>query len=214
MGWLEWTSLGQWEAEVARADAKYGPLYKAYLATPIPELVVEPKAVEMGGRLFANNCSPCHGSDAQGGKGYPNLTDGDWLHGGAAEKIVETVTLGRAGTMPPMGAAIGGEQGVKEMAQYVISLSGREHDAEMAAAAAPKFATICAVCHTPEGTGNPAFGSANLTDDTWLHGGRVSDIEYQITNGRVNVMPAHGELLSEAKIHLLAAYVYSLSRPN
>jgi cytochrome c oxidase cbb3-type subunit 3 len=100
------------------------------------------------------------------------------------------------------------------MAQYVLSLSGREHDAEMAAAAAPKFATICFACHGPDGKGNPAVGAPNLTDDTWLHGGRVSDLEYQITNGRVNVMPAHGELLSEAKIHLLAAYVYSLSRTN
>jgi cytochrome c oxidase cbb3-type subunit 3 len=213
-GWLGWTSVSQWEAEVAKSEAKYGPIFAAYYEQPIPALLSEQRAIDMGGRLFANNCSPCHGSDAQGGKGYPNLTDGDWLSSGEPEAIEQTITVGRNGIMPPMGAAIGGEQAVKEMAQYVISLSGREHDAKLAEAAAPKFATICAACHTPAGTGNPAIGAPNLTDDIWLHGGRVSDIEYQITNGRTNVMPAHKDLLGKEKIHLLALYVYSLSKAN
>jgi len=211
-GVLGWTSQGQYQAEVARAEARYGPIFEEYAATPIPELLDEERAIDMGSRLFRNHCATCHGSDARGGKGYPNLTDDDWLHGGAPEQILTTIRMGRIGNMPALGAAIGGEEGVRAMAQYVLSLSGREHDAELAARAAPQYATVCAVCHGPEGKGKPVMGAPNLTDDVWLHGGRVEDIEYQIANGRINQMPAHQALLSEEKIHLLAAYVYSLSR--
>lgn len=210
-GALGWTSQGQWENEVEQADARYGPIFRGYHAQPIPELLSEPRAVEMGSRLFANNCATCHGSDARGGAGYPNLTDGDWLYGGSPEAIVQTIQNGRIGAMPALGAALGGDQGVKEMAQYVLSLSGREHDADMAAAAAPQFAMLCGVCHGADGTGNQAVGAPNLTDDIWLHRGKLEDIEYQIANGRMNQMPAHGEILSPEKIHLLALYVYSLS---
>ncbi len=209
-GTLGWSSTGQYQDERAQADARYGPIFAAFMEKPIASLVEDPKAVEIGGRLFANNCASCHGSDARGGKGYPNLTDGDWLYGGAPENIVQTITHGRVGAMPPLGAAIGGEAGVKDMAQYVLSLSGRDHDAEAAARAAPTFAQVCAACHTAEGTGMQAVGAPNLTDDIWLHGGRVEDIEYQITNGRTNRMPAHGDILGDEKIHLLTTYVLSL----
>jgi cytochrome c oxidase cbb3-type subunit 3 len=209
-GTLGWTSTGQWSSEMERAEQQYGAIFAAYLATPIPDLLGDERAVEIGSRLFANHCSPCHGSDARGGKGYPNLTDGDWLHGGTPAAVVQTITHGRIGNMPPLGALVG-EQGVKDLAHYVLSLSHREYDAAMAERAAPVFAQLCVVCHGAEGRGNQAFGSANLTDDIWLHGGRRVDIEYQITNGRVNQMPAHEDLLSTEKIHLLAAYVLSLA---
>jgi len=209
-GTLGWTSVGQWEEEVAQANAKYGPIFERYYATPIPELEKDREAVEIGSRLFANNCAQCHGSDAQGGRGYPNLTDGDWLYGGSPETIVQTITGGRVGNMQPVGAVVG-EDGIKNLAQYVLSLSGRPHSAEQAQAAAPQFAQICAVCHGQDGRGNQAVGAPNLTDNIWLHGGRVEDIEYQIRNGRVNQMPAHGALLGPQKIHLLAAYVLSLN---
>ena len=211
-GALGWTSRGQYEAEVAQANARYGPIFEKYAATPIVELIEDPAAVEMGSRLFLNHCSTCHGSDARGGKGYPNLTDDDWLFASNPEKIVATITKGRVGAMPALGAAIGGEEGVQAMAQYVISLSGREHDETRAEAAAGHFGGVCAACHAPDGTGNQALGAPNLTDDIWLHGGRVEEIEDQIRTGRVNRMPAHEALLSEEKIHLLAAYVYSLSK--
>jgi cytochrome c oxidase cbb3-type subunit 3 len=210
-GFLGWTSQQQYETEIAEANAQYGPIFAGYYAKSIPELVPDPRAVEIGSRLFANNCAICHGSDARGGRHYPNLTDDDWLYGGTPETIVQTVTNGRNGIMPPMGAAIGGEQGVREMAQYVLSLSGREHDAAMAATAKPKFQTICAACHTVAGTGNQAMGAPNLTDDIWLHGGRVEHIEEQIALGRNNQMPAHRDILTPEKIHLVALYVYSLS---
>lgn len=209
-GLLGWSSAGQLEAEDARAQAKYGPIFAAYFAKPVPELLGDQRAVGMGARLFAQSCATCHGSDAQGGKGYPNLTDGDWLYGGSPDTIKLTITNGRMGNMPPMGAILG-EQGVREMAQHVLSLSGRDHDAEMAAVAAPKFQQLCAVCHGADGTGNQAVGAPNLTDEIWLHRGRLEDIEGQITNGRINQMPAHKDLLSEERIHLLALYVFSLS---
>jgi cytochrome c oxidase cbb3-type subunit 3 len=210
-GTLGWTSQGQHETEVEAAEARYGPIFAAFAAQPIAVLMNNPKAVEMGSRLFLNNCATCHGSDARGSKSYPNLTDRDWLHGGDPETIVMTITNGRVGTMPPMGAAVGGKAGIKAVAQYVLSLSGREHDASLAQSAAGTFKTMCSVCHGPEGRGFPAMGAPNLTDDIWLHGGRVADIEFQIRNGRSNQMPAHRDLLSKEKIHLLATYVYSLS---
>jgi len=209
-GLLGWTSTGQYESEEERADAQYGPIFRGYFAQPIPDLVGETRAVDMGSRLFANNCATCHGSDARGGPGYPNLTDGDWLYGGEPETIVATITKGRVGVMAPFGPVLG-DDGVKRMAQYVLSLSGREHDAEMAAAAAPQFAALCVACHGADGRGNQALGAPNLTDDIWLHRGKLEDIEHQIANGRQNQMPAHEKLLSKEKIHLLAAYVYSLS---
>ncbi|MCG8592602.1 MAG: cytochrome-c oxidase, cbb3-type subunit III [Proteobacteria bacterium] len=210
-GLLGWSSQGQYEAEVEQAEGLYGPIFAGYAAQPIPALVDDDRAVGMGQRLFLNHCATCHGSDARGGRGYPNLTDGDWLYGGAPEQIVASITHGRVGVMPPLGAALGGDPGVQAMAQYVLSLSGREHDAALAAQAAPQFATLCAVCHEPDGRGKQAMGAPNLTDDVWLHGGRLADIEQQIHLGRINQMPAHRDLLSPEKIHLLAAYVYGLS---
>jgi cytochrome c oxidase cbb3-type subunit 3 len=213
-GAFGWTSQGQYDTEVARADARYGPIFASYAAQPIPDLLGEPKALEMGGRLFLNHCSACHGSDARGSRSYPNLTDADWLYGGDPDTIVATITNGRLGTMPPMGAAMAGDTEVTALANYVLSLSGREHDAAQAEKAAPKFALLCAVCHGADGTGNLAVGAPNLTDDIWLHGGKLADIEFQITTGRVNQMPAHRDLLTPEKIHLLASYVYSLSRDD
>jgi cytochrome c oxidase cbb3-type subunit 3 len=213
-GMLGWTSVGQWEAEEERAAAAYGPIFERYYSQPIPALLADEKAVEIGSRLFAVNCSTCHGSDAQGGLGYPNLTDDDWLYGGEPETIVQTITHGRVGNMPPMGAVLKGEGEVTDLANYVLSLSGRDHDASAAARAEPAFAQLCAVCHLADGTGNRAVGAPNLTDDIWLHGGRLADIEYQIHTGRVNQMPAHRDLLSPERIHLLALYVFSLSADN
>ena len=210
-GTLGWTSQGQYESEIARANARYGPIFARYAAQPIPVLIGDPEALEIGERLFRNHCRACHGSDARGSNGYPNLTDDDWLYGGAPETIVTTITHGRIGNMPAMGLAMKNETEIMETAQYVLSLSGREHDEAMANNAATRFASLCAVCHGADGTGNQAVGAPNLTDDIWLHSGRTADIEFQIANGRINQMPAHANLLSQEKIHLLATYVYSLS---
>jgi cytochrome c oxidase cbb3-type subunit 3 len=210
-GVLGWSSDGQHNEEAARADAEYGPIFAGYFKTPIEELVNDERAVGMGSRIFANTCATCHGSDARGGPGYPNLTDGDWLYGGAPETIVQTVTYGRNGVMPPFAVVIGGDEGVADVTEYVLSLSGREHDAMMAARGAVHFANVCSACHTPEGTGNPMMGSPNLTDNIWLHGGRREDIHRALNEGIMSQMPAHVEILSPERIHLAALYVYSRS---
>ena len=210
-GTLGWSSAKETEDGLAAAEAKYGPIIDAYLERPIPELARDERAVGMGGRIFANRCATCHGSDARGGRGYPNLTDADWLHGGAPETIVHTITNGRNGIMPPFAAAIGGDPGVRQVTEYVLSLSGREHDAAEAEAGKAHFQLICMACHGMDGKGNPLMGSPDLTDDVWLHGGTREDIASAVNVGIVSQMPAHSDILSPGRIHLVASYVFSLS---
>jgi cytochrome c oxidase cbb3-type subunit 3 len=157
-----------------------------------------------------NNCAQCHGSDARGSKGFPNLADRDWLHGGTPDKIIETVTKGRVGMMPPMAAAVGTPDDVKNVANYVLSLSGAPHDSLRAQLGKPKF-TACAACHGMDGKGNQAVGAPNLTDDVWLHGWGEQAIINMINNGKTNTMPAQAGKLTEAQIHVLGAYVWGLS---
>lgn len=211
-GFLGWTEKSQYEAEIAAADTKYGPLYDKYMNQPIPAVAADDTAMKMGERLYVNYCAVCHGSDARGATGFPNLRDGDWLYGGSPEAIKHSLMYGRQAVMPSWEAALGGEQGVDEMTAYVIQLSGRSVDEASAAKAQPKFETLCAACHMADGTGNMAMGAPNLTDDTWLYGGSPRAIKETLIKGRNGVMPAHGEFLGEAKVHILSAYVYSLSQ--
>lgn len=209
-GVLGWSQTGQHAAEVQEAEAKYGPMYAAWAAKPVDVLAQDPAAVATGQRLFANNCAACHGSDAHGGPGYPNLADNDWLFGGEPDAIRTTILAGRMGMMPPFAPVLG-EQGVKEVIQYVLSLSGQQHDAALAEAGKARFNTVCFACHGMDGKGNKAIGAPNLTDDIWLFGGTAEDIEYGLRNGRQGKMPAWADVLGEQKAHLVATYVYSLS---
>ncbi len=209
-----WTSAGQHAEEVREAEAVYGPMYAALAAKPIPELAMDAKAVTIGQRLFVNNCSQCHGSDAQGGPGFPNLTDGDWLFGGEPETIETTILGGRMGLMPAFAPALGGDRGVKEVVAYVQSLSGQKVDGAMAEAGKARFQTICIACHGLDAKGNKAIGAPNLTDDVWLFGGTAEDIEYGLRNGRQGKMPAWSDILGKEKTRLVAAYVYSLSHAD
>jgi cytochrome c oxidase cbb3-type subunit 3 len=206
----KWTQEGQYEKEVAKGNAEVAPLYAKFAAMTPEEVSRDPQAHAIGERLFMNNCAQCHGSDAQGSKGFPNLTDSDWLHGGTPEKIQETITLGRIGMMPPMAAAVGTSDDVKNVANYVLSLSGSPHDSVRAALGKPKFA-VCAACHGMDGKGNQALGSANLTDDIWLHGYGENAIIAMINNGKTNQMPAQAEKLTPSQIRVLASYVWGLS---
>jgi cytochrome c oxidase cbb3-type subunit 3 len=208
-GSFNWTSTGAYDAEIKQADSEYGPLFDKYLKVDVATLSKDTQANAMGQRLFLTYCSQCHGSDAGGAKGFPNLRDKDWLYGGDPATIEMTLLNGRNGVMPALGAAIGGEPGIVELANYVRSLSGLKHDAKSAAAGKAKFA-ICAACHGVDGKGNTALGAPNLTDAVWLYGSSEETIAEGIRNGRNNMMPAQKERLGEAKIHLLAAYVYSL----
>lgn len=209
-GELGWTSRDAFRAEVEQADRELAPLYAQFTARKPEEVAGDPQAMAIGERLFMNNCAQCHGSDARGSKGFPNLADADWLHGGSADRIVETITGGRQGSMPPMAAAVGSADDVKNVANYVLSLSGAPHDSLRAQLGKSKF-TACAACHGTDGKGNQAIGAPNLTDDTWLHGYGEQAIISMVNNGKTNVMPAQAGKLSDAQIHVLASYVWGLS---
>jgi len=209
-GKLGWTSTGQHQAELDKGNQEVAPLYAKFTSMKPEDVSKDPQAVAIGERLFMNNCAQCHGSDARGNKGIPNLTDADWLHGGAPAIIQETLVKGRIGNMPPMAAAVGTPDDVKNVAQYVLSLSGSPNDSLRAALGKSKFAA-CAACHGMDGKGNPALGAPNLTDDIWLHGYGEAAIVAMVNNGKINQMPAQADKLTEAQIHVLASYVWGLS---
>lgn len=209
-GTLSWTSVGQHTAEMKKGEEEIAPLYARFAAMNTQAISQDPQAMAIGERLFMNNCSQCHGSDARGSKGFPNLTDGDWLHGGAPEQIVETITHGRAGNMPPMAASVGTADDVKNVAQYVLSLSGSPNDSLRASLGKAKFG-VCAACHGNDGKGNVAIGAPNLTDDIWLHGYGENAIIAMINGGKINQMPAQEDKLNPVQIKVLAAYVWGFS---
>ncbi|WP_028448972.1 cytochrome-c oxidase, cbb3-type subunit III [Chitinibacter tainanensis] len=209
-----WSQEGQHKEEVAKADAKYQALYDKYAKLDIPAVAQDKEANAMGKRLFMTYCVQCHGADARGAKGFPNLTDGDWLYGGKPENILETLNKGRHGQMPAFGAAFG-EEKVRDAANYVLKISGSPAFNDVRAErGAETFKQVCAACHGADGKGNQSIGAPNLTDKTWLYGGSEATIVETITNGRDNVMPAWKEFLGDGKVHLLAAYVYSLRDSN
>lgn len=207
-GILGWTSEGQYQAEVKEAEEKFGPMYRKLAMQPIPELAKDKQAMKIGQRLFANSCATCHGSDAGGTVGYPNLRDKDWLYGGQPDQILASIVHGRNAVMPPWASTLGSE-GLESMTNYVLTLSAGT--AEPSSDAGQSFAMLCAACHGADGKGNIALGAPNLTDDIWLYGGKHDDILQSLAKGRAGKMPAHKDILSPEKIHILAAYVYSLS---
>jgi cytochrome c oxidase cbb3-type subunit 3 len=210
-GTLGWTQVGQLEEENQAAHAEFGPLYDKFVKLPVETLAQSGEANAIGQKLFLNHCAQCHASDAGGSRGFPNLADKDWLWGGTAEAIQTSISEGRTGVMPPFGPALG-EQGAKDVAHYVLSLSGSANDSIRKARGEPLFKSTCGACHGADGNGNPAMGAPNLSDATWLHGSGEQAILESINKGRQNQMPAHKDILSPAKIHLLSAYVYSLSQ--
>jgi len=208
-GKLGWTEIKEYEAEVAKTNAAIAPIYAKYAATSVEDLAKNEEAKGIGQRLFLN-CAQCHGSDARGSRGFPNLTDHDWLHGGSPEKIKETIVNGRIGMMPPMAGALGTEDDVKNVANYVLSLSGSMYDSGRAGAGKAKFG-VCAACHGADGKGNPMIGAPNLTDNIWLHGAGEAAIIKRIHEGKVNQMPAWQTKFTPEQIHVLTAYVWGLS---
>ncbi|ACR11634.1 cytochrome c oxidase, Cbb3-type, subunit III [Teredinibacter turnerae T7901] len=209
-GVIGWTSVKQLEAEQEAAREDHTKTYGVYSSMPVEELIHDGRAMKMGVRLFANNCSVCHGADGGGNFGFPNLTDKDWLYGGSPEEIQASITHGRSGAMPAWGEILG-EEKVVAVAEYVMSLSGMDHDADLAEQGAGQFQSTCAACHGPDGKGQKLVGAPNLTDSIWLYEGSREAIQQAIRSGRKNQMPAQENKLREEKIHLLTAYVYSLS---
>ncbi|UUC95723.1 MULTISPECIES: cytochrome-c oxidase, cbb3-type subunit III [Comamonas] len=212
-GELDWTQYGAYDKEMEKARVDLEPMYAKFVSMPTEEMAKDPQAMAIGERLFMNNCAQCHGSDARGSKSFPNLGDGDWLHGGTPDKIKETITNGRIGVMPPMAAAVGSAEDVRNVAHYVLSLSGSPHDAVKASQGKSKF-VACAACHGMDGKGNQALGAPNLTDDIWLHGWGESVIVDMVNHGKMNEMPAQKDKLTEAQIAVLASYVWGLSNAS
>ncbi|MDP1565978.1 MAG: cytochrome-c oxidase, cbb3-type subunit III [Polaromonas sp.] len=208
-GGLGWSTDGEYAKDIAAANRELEPVYAAYAALPADKVAADPAAMAIGQRLFLNNCAQCHGSDGRGSKGFPNLTDSDWLYGGTPEQISETLHKGRIGVMPPMGAAVGTPDDVKNLANYVLSLSGSPHDSLRAGLGKSKF-TACAACHGVGCAGNHALGAPNLTDKVWLHGYGQEAIIAMINTGKTNQMPAQQGRLTDAQIHVLTAYVWAL----
>ncbi len=209
-GKLGWTQVNQYEKEVASANKALEPLYSKFAAMSVAELASNQEAKAIGERLFMNNCAQCHGSDARGSRGFPNLTDNDWIHGGSPEKIQETITGGRTGMMPPMAAMVGTEEDVKNVAHYVLSLSASKHDSARAVLGKEKFSS-CAACHGADGKGNQALGAPNLSDNIWLHGAGEVAIIKRVNEGKINQMPTQAAKFTPEQIHVLTAYVWGLS---
>jgi cytochrome c oxidase cbb3-type subunit 3 len=209
-GLLGWTAVGQHEAEEQVAEAQSQQLLARFTGKSVSELQHDPAALTVGRNLFANNCIACHGSDAHGLPGFPNLTDNDWLWGGTPDTVVETITNGRMGIMVPWRDALAGDAGVEDVLAYVLSLSGRALPTGDVNHGQQLFMTFCTGCHGADAHGNQLVGAPNLTDQTWLHGSSVSTIRDVIANGRQGQMPAWGERLGTDRVRLLAAYVLSL----
>ncbi|MBU7574649.1 MAG: cytochrome-c oxidase, cbb3-type subunit III [Hydrogenophaga sp.] len=209
-GLLGWSSDGQHKAEVAKVEKAIAPIYAQFNGMTPPQLASDASAMAIGERLFMNNCAQCHGSDARGARSFPNLTDRDWLWGGEPEAIKATITQGRNGVMPPMAAAVGTPDDVRNVAHFVLSLSGSPHDSVRAALGRAGFAA-CAACHGADGKGNTAMGAPNLSDNTWLHGWGEDAVVRAITKGFNNQMPAQAGKLNADQIHVLSAYVWGLS---
>lgn len=210
-GKSNWSSQAQYQAERSAVEQRAQPVYARYENVPLEEIAKHDEAKSIGERLFLNNCAQCHGSDGRGGKGFPNLTDSDWLYGGSVDSILVSIQSGRNGVMPPMMAAVGGDDNARAVAQYVLSLSGRENDSLKAQLGRDIFANNCAACHGAEGLGNQILGAPNLADRVWLHGGTERAILQTIREGRVGVMPSHEKLLTEQQVRVLTSYVWSLS---
>ena len=209
-GFGNWSSVGQYEEEMAKAKQKYDPIYAKFRGQGIEALARNAEARAMGGRLFATYCAQCHGADAKGAPGFPNLTDNDWLWGGEPDTIVQTITNGRIGVMTPFDGVLSPTE-VTDVANYVRSLSNLPNSAEAAQRGAMVFAANCVVCHGPDGRGQPLLGAPNLTDNVWLVNSSQAQIEKNVREGRNNRMPGFGDFLGEDKVRLLAAYVWGLS---
>ncbi|HEU4353589.1 MAG TPA: cytochrome-c oxidase, cbb3-type subunit III [Burkholderiales bacterium] len=210
-GTLGWSQVGQLKDEQSRAEKQFGPIYQKFATIDVEALKKNPEALAIGQKLFLNNCAQCHASDGAGSRGFPNLTAAAWQWGGDVKTIKTTIAEGRTGVMPPFGASLG-EQGVKNVAQYVRSLSGLTADSIRVALGKDIYMQNCVACHGADGKGNPALGAPNLTDKNWLHGSTEPVVIETITKGRTSQMPAHKTVLDEARIHLLTAYVLSLSK--
>jgi cytochrome c oxidase cbb3-type subunit 3 len=207
-----WTSVGEHDAQREANEARLAPLFARFDAMSIPQIARDPEGLRLGASIFGNHCAMCHGADARGARGFPNLADGHWQWGGDPEAILYSVKNGREGVMPPFGAALGSETAITEVAVYVQSLAGQRVDPTLAAAGKPRYEMICAACHGVDGKGNPLLGAPNLTTGAYVYGGNFDAIREGIVKGRHGIMPGQGEILGDSRSRIVAAWVWSLSQ--
>lgn len=209
-GALGYTSALEVKEDQQKQNAEVQPVYARFAAMDIPAIAADPEARVIGQRLFLNNCAQCHGSDARGAVSFPNLAEGDSIYGRTPEALQTSISKGRNGVMPPMGANINAKT-AGEIAQYVRSLSGLAHDQIRIINGKREYLNNCVACHGADGKGNKAIGAPNLTDDVWLYGSSEATIVHSILNGRNNRMPAQEHLLTPEQVRLLTAWVWGLS---
>lgn len=207
-GMGDWSQEAQYDAEVAAAEAEYGPMFAAFGAMEVTELINDETAMGIGFSLYQNYCSQCHGSSAQGAPGFPDLTDDDWLFGGNPAQIEQSIMQGRTGVMPPLNAVFGSEEAIDEMVRYVQAMPD---GMDTASPAHTQYMQLCVACHGADGSGMQALGAPSLIDDNWLYRSSPAEIRKSIVEGRAGAMPAHGHLIGPDRGRILAAYVYSLS---
>jgi cytochrome c oxidase cbb3-type subunit 3 len=208
-----WSSQAQHDAERDRAEQALAPLFARFESMPIPDIAGDPDGLRLGRSVFANHCAMCHGSDARGALGFPNLADAAWNWGGEPDAILTSILAGREGVMPPLGAVLGSDLAITEVAVYTQSLSGQKVSAGMAAAGKRRYDTLCIACHGADGTGNQALGAPDLTDSAWVYGSSVEAIREGIIKGRHGQMPAHAEIIGPIRARLVAAWVWAQSQP-
>lgn len=225
-GYLGQDTRADVAAEIARFDDANAEIKAKLVAVPLADISKDDRlrvyAMSAGASVFKNNCAQCHGAGAAGvqGKGYANLLDNDWLWGGDIEAIHATISHGirsatdpdtRFSEMPKFGAdGLMEPEQIAQVVEYVLLLSGQEHDAALASAGQPVFVDNCAVCHGEKGTGLRDLGTPNLTDQIWLYGGDRETITQSVANARNGVMPAWITRLSEDEIRAVSSYVHSL----
>lgn len=219
-GALGWTSAKQHDAEAEVIAARFAKAAGEFSALSFEELMLDENANKAGGRLYANNCSVCHGGNAGGAIGFPNLSNASWQWGGSADKVVHSIAYGRRAAMPAWSAVMDDRQ-IDILADYIAVEAQREFSSAAEKAKASKseisrqgkqlYATYCVACHGRKMEGNPMLGAPSLVDDEWVYGASLESVKESIVSGRNGVMPAHQDLLSKEKIRLIAAYVLSLS---
>lgn len=207
-----WTQISQLEESQQKADDLYGPIYAQYRDMTLEEIAQDPAGLNMGRRIFASNCTVCHGAKGEGSFGFPNLTDAEWQWGYEDEDFLQTITGGRNAMMMPWASTLG-DEGVKEVTEYVLQMAGREGvDETLAEKGSTHFNMFCIACHGVDGKGQKIFGAPDLTNDIWLYGGSRARIEHVLRHGRNGVMPAFIHRLGEDKVRIVAAYAKSLSK--
>ena len=219
-GLLGYSTRANVAKEIQRFEDANAPVEAKLVAADLPAIATDPElanfAKNAGGAVFRTRCAPCHGAGGAGARGYPNLLDNDWLWGGTMEDIHQTVSHGirnttdpdaRYSQMPAFGEFLEPEE-IDAVVNYVLAISGQDHDAGLAEAGAVVFADNCAACHGEDGTGDREQGAPNLTDAIWLYGGDPATLTETVTKARFGVMPAWAGRLSESDIRAVTAYVH------